>query len=175
MARITVEDCVIKIPNRFELVLLASQRAREISAGAPLTVDRDNDKNPVVALREIAEETVDHGKLYESLVVSLQKNAETDEPDEDELDLLSVEQELSGLAVDTGAAPAPTDAEPMAEEQIAKDLVTAEEAEGANDDPAKELLAEETKSLTVEDEGEDKGEDEGKDEGKDEGEDKGEV
>ncbi len=170
MARITVEDCVVKIPNRFELVLLASQRAREISAGAPLSVDRDNDKNPVVALREIAEETVDHGKLYESLVVSLQKHAESDEPDEDELDLLSVEEELSGLAVDTGAAPAPTVAEPMAEERIAKDMLAAEESEGAIDDLAKELLAEEAKSLTVEDEGEDKGNDEGEDKGEDKGE-----
>lgn len=181
MARITVEDCVIKIPNRFELVLLASQRAREISAGAPLSVDRDNDKNPVVALREIAEETVDHGKLYESLVVSLQKHAESDEPDEDELDLLSVEEELTGLIVDAKAKPAPTEADPMANEDIVKDMLAAEEAEGAFHDPAKDLLAEETKSLIVEakaegeDAGNDAGKDKGNDAGNDEGEDKGEV
>ncbi len=178
MARITVEDCVIKIPNRFKLVLLASQRAREISAGAPLSVERDNDKNPVVALREIAEETVDREKLYDSLVTSLQKHAETDEPDEDELDLLSVEEELTGISVDAGVELAATDAEPMAEEDIAKDLLAAEEPEGTIDDLAKELLAEESKSLPGDAEGAEEskslpGDAEGADES--EGEDKGEV
>lgn len=84
MARVTVEDCVEKVPNRFELVLLAAQRSRDVSAGAEITIDRDNDKNPVVALREIAEETVDHAILTESLVRSLQKVAEVDEPEEEE-------------------------------------------------------------------------------------------
>jgi DNA-directed RNA polymerase subunit omega len=83
MARVTVEDCVIKIPNRFELVMLAGQRARDISAGGSLTVDRDNDKNPVVALREIAEETVSVETLGEELVEGLQKHIETDEPEDD--------------------------------------------------------------------------------------------
>ena len=78
MARVTVEDCVIKVPNRFDLVLLAGQRAREITAGAPLTIDRDRDKNPVVALREIADETVDLGELEESIVSGLQKHNERD-------------------------------------------------------------------------------------------------
>lgn len=84
MARVTVEDCVEKVPNRFELVLLAAQRSRDVSAGAEITIDRDNDKNPVVALREIAEETIDHAVLTESLVRSLQKVAEVDEPEEEE-------------------------------------------------------------------------------------------
>lgn len=96
MARVTVEDCVTKVPNRFELVMLAAQRARSISAGAPLTVERDNDKNPVVALREIAEETVDCKELEESLIRGLQKFVEMDEPEEDEVDLLAIQQELSG-------------------------------------------------------------------------------
>ena len=81
MARVTVEDCVDKVSNRFDLVLLASHRARAISGGSELTVDRDNDKNPVVALREIAENTVDPGDLREELIHSLQKYVEVDEPD----------------------------------------------------------------------------------------------
>lgn len=83
MARVTVEDCVDKIPNRFELVLLAGQRARQISAGAPLTVDRDDDKNPVVALREIAESHIKPDELREALIHALQKRVEVDEPEED--------------------------------------------------------------------------------------------
>ena len=95
MARVTVEDCILKIPNRFELVMLAAQRTRNISAGAQLTVDRDNDKNPVVALREIAEETIDLKDLEDGLVKGLQKYVEMDEPEEDEMDMLSIQQELS--------------------------------------------------------------------------------
>ncbi len=87
MARVTVEDCVTKIPNRFDLVMLAAQRARDISAGATLTLDRDNDKNPVVGLREIAEAKVAPDDLRESLVRSLQKHAESDEPDEEQMEL----------------------------------------------------------------------------------------
>ena len=83
MARVTVEDCVLRVPNRFDLVMLAAQRARDISAGAPLTLDRDNDKNPVVALREIADETVELGGLSNSLVQGLQKHVEVDEPEEE--------------------------------------------------------------------------------------------
>ena len=81
MARVTVEDCVDKVENRFELVLLASHRARMISSGSPLTVDRDNDKNPVVALREIADQTVAPEDLKEDLIHSLQKYVEVDEPE----------------------------------------------------------------------------------------------
>jgi DNA-directed RNA polymerase subunit omega len=84
MARVTVEDCVEKVPNRFELVMLAAQRSRDVSAGAEITVDRDNDKNPVVALREIAEETVELEKLTDSLIRGLQKVPEIDEPEEEE-------------------------------------------------------------------------------------------
>jgi DNA-directed RNA polymerase subunit omega len=89
MARVTVEDCIDKVPNRFELVLLAAHRGRMISQGAPLTVDRDNDKNPVVALREVAEETVRADDLREDYVHSLQKHVEVDEPEESETPLLT--------------------------------------------------------------------------------------
>jgi DNA-directed RNA polymerase subunit omega len=83
MARVTVEDCIDKVDNRFELVLLAGHRARQISQGAMITVDRDNDKNPVVALREIAEETLSPEDLKEALIHSLQKHVEVDEPEAD--------------------------------------------------------------------------------------------
>ena len=83
MARVTVEDCVLKVPNRFDLVLVAAQRAREITAGAPLTLDRDDDKNPVVALREIADDTVPVDRLQDSLIRGMQKHVEIDEPEED--------------------------------------------------------------------------------------------
>jgi DNA-directed RNA polymerase subunit omega len=86
MARVTVEDCVLKVPNRFELVLMAGQRARDISAGAKLTVERDNDKNPVVALREIADDTVGLDGLQNALIQNLQKHVEVDEPEEDEME-----------------------------------------------------------------------------------------
>ena len=83
MARVTVEDCVQKVPNRFDLVMVAAQRAREISAGAQLTLERDNDKNPVVALREIADGTVNTDELSNSVVTGLQKHVENDEPEEE--------------------------------------------------------------------------------------------
>lgn len=83
MARVTVEDCVDKVENRFELVLLAGHRARQISQGAQITIDRDNDKNPVVALREIADETLSPDDLKEDLIHSLQKHVEVDEPEQD--------------------------------------------------------------------------------------------
>ena len=88
MARVTFEDCIDKVDNRFELVLLASHRARLISSGAPLTVDRDRDKNPVVALREIADETIAPGDLKEQLIHSLQKYVEVDEPEAETVPLL---------------------------------------------------------------------------------------
>jgi DNA-directed RNA polymerase subunit omega len=83
MARVTVEDCIDKVENRFELVLLAGHRARQVSQGQPITIDRDNDKNPVVALREIADETLSPGDLKEDLIHSLQKHVEVDEPEAD--------------------------------------------------------------------------------------------
>lgn len=97
MARVTVEDCIDKIPNRYELLMVAAQRAKDIEAGAPLTVDRDNDKNSVVALREIAEETVSIEELQRSLVMGLQKYVEVAEPEEEELEIMAAERELSDL------------------------------------------------------------------------------
>ncbi|HHL35081.1 MAG TPA: DNA-directed RNA polymerase subunit omega [Desulfobulbaceae bacterium] len=94
MARVTVEDCVDKVPNRFELVLLAAQRARQISSGAPALVERDNDKNPVIALRELAEEKLTADSLQESLIHGLQKNVEIDEPEEDDISLLLAGKKL---------------------------------------------------------------------------------
>ncbi|ASG20577.1 DNA-directed RNA polymerase subunit omega [Nitrospirillum viridazoti] len=92
MARVTVEDCVLKVPNRFELVMMAAQRARDVAAGAPLSVDRDNDKNPVVALREIADETVVLDSLKNSLIKGHQRVQEQDEPEEEIIELMAGEQ-----------------------------------------------------------------------------------
>ena len=88
MARVTVEDCIDKVPNRFDLVMLAAHRARTISSGAPITIDRDNDKNPVVALREIEEETLTPDQLYEEAIESHQIHIEVDEPEEDNMAML---------------------------------------------------------------------------------------
>ncbi len=95
MARVTVEDCVTRVPNRFELVMLAAQRGRNIGAGAPLALDRDNDKNAVVALREIAEAKVDLKELENGLIRGLQTVVEADEPEGEEMDLLPLSEELS--------------------------------------------------------------------------------
>jgi DNA-directed RNA polymerase subunit omega len=89
MARVTVEDCVDKVENRFELVLLAAHRARMISSGAALTIDRDNDKNPVVALREIADQTIAPEDLKEDLIHSLQKYVEVDEPEPEAVPMIA--------------------------------------------------------------------------------------
>jgi DNA-directed RNA polymerase subunit omega len=102
MARVTVEDCVDKIPNRFDLVLLSAQRARQISGGAELTIDRDRDKNPVVALREIAEQTVKPKQLEESLIGNLQRVQVEDDEAPDEVGSLSASAEALRL---TAAAP----------------------------------------------------------------------
>ena len=117
MARITVEDCVDKVENRFELVLLASHRARLVSQGAPLLVERDNDKNPVVALREVADEKLSPGDLKEDLIHSLQKHVEVDEPEADQLPQI----ETTVPSADGGAtAPAPDAAsfDTMSEEEL---------------------------------------------------------
>jgi DNA-directed RNA polymerase subunit omega len=132
MARVTVEDCVVKVPNRFDLVLLAAQRAREIASGAPLTVERDDDKNPVIALREIAEETVALDHLQDSLVRGMQKHVEIDEPEEDQ-------------EIEIGAQQWPTDLAPAAgteeeegglEEELNEDMlfVADDDAVGLTDD-----------------------------------------
>ncbi|MFT0858999.1 DNA-directed RNA polymerase subunit omega [Ancylobacter sp. G4_0304] len=89
MARVTVEDCIDKVDNRFELVLLAGHRARMIASGSPITVDRDNDKNPVVALREIADETISPEDLKEDLIHSLQKFTEVDEPEPETVPMIA--------------------------------------------------------------------------------------
>lgn len=114
MARVTTEDCVDKVPNRFDLVMLAAHRAREITAGAPLTVDRDNDKNPVVALREIAEETQSADELRERLIESNQTQIEVDEPEEDSMAL------LMGGDVDK------PDTDDMSEEKLLRALMEAQ-------------------------------------------------
>lgn len=118
MARVTVEDCIVKVPNRFNLVMLAAQRARNVSAGAELTLDRDNDKNPVVALREIADETVDLADLEGNLISGLQRFVEMDEPEEDELDMESLVQSVSG------DEPAPEAPKANDAEEIAEDVLT---------------------------------------------------
>ena len=97
MARVTVEDCIEKVPNRFELVLLAAQRARNLSRGDELTLDRDNDKNPVVALREIAEETIELPRLELDLIKSLSRAPEPEPADEEVLDLIPTDQNIFGL------------------------------------------------------------------------------
>jgi DNA-directed RNA polymerase subunit omega len=93
MARVTVEDCIDKIPNRFELVMLSAHRARALSSGAELKLERDRDKNPVVALREIAEEKLDLSSLEESLIKGLQKRIEPDQPEEEVVELMAGEQQ----------------------------------------------------------------------------------
>jgi DNA-directed RNA polymerase subunit omega len=97
MARVTVEDCILKVPNRFELVLYAAQRARNISRGEELTLDRDNDKNPVVALREIADETVELAALEGDLVKSLQRAPEPEPAEEEVLDLIATDENIFGV------------------------------------------------------------------------------
>lgn len=98
MARVTVEDCIRRVSNRFDLVLLAGQRGRQIAAGSPLTIERDNDKNPVVALREIAEGTVSLEELEDNLIQGLQKHIQGDEPEEEYIELLSEEHSYAGEA-----------------------------------------------------------------------------
>ena len=97
MARVTVEDCVEKVPNRYELLMVAAQRAKDIESGSPLLVDRDNDKNSVVALREIAENKVSIENLQKSLVMNLQKFVEVEEPEEEELEIIAAEKELAEI------------------------------------------------------------------------------
>jgi DNA-directed RNA polymerase subunit omega len=104
MARVTVEDCVLQVPNRFDLVVMAAHRARAIASGAELRVERDRDKNPVVALREIAEERLDLGSLNDALVKGLQKRIEQDLPEEEVTDLMASEQQSwINADVDEGA------------------------------------------------------------------------
>jgi DNA-directed RNA polymerase subunit omega len=127
MARVTVEDCVLKVPNRFELVLLAAQRAREITSGAPLSLDRDDDKNPVVALREIADETVALDHLKDSLVRGMQKHVEMDEPEE----APDLEQSLFGAAEPVGSVISEDEFDEEAvEDELEEDLLEVDDGEG---------------------------------------------
>ncbi|MGC8476057.1 MAG: DNA-directed RNA polymerase subunit omega [Acetobacteraceae bacterium] len=128
MARVTVEDCIQKIPNRFELVLLAAQRARGISRGEELTVDRDNDKNPVIALREIADETIDLGRIESDLIRSLSRAPEPEPADEEVLDLIPTDQNIFGLQ-DVSAEEEVAAFAAEAEELSPEDLEAAIEAE----------------------------------------------
>ncbi len=124
MARVTVEDCVLKVPNRFELVLLAAQRAREITSGAPLTLDRDDDKNPVVALREIVDDTVPLDHLQDSLVRGMQKHIEMDEPEE----APELEQTLFGVADPTGSVIGEEEIDGEAvEDELEEDMLSIED------------------------------------------------
>ena len=154
MARVTVEDCVPKVPNRFELVLLAAQRAREITAGGPLTLDRDDDKNPVVALREIAEETISLDHLKGSVVRGMQKLVEIDEPEEaPELEFeptlfgvtpqseVPIEEEVDFEADDAGEEEEEAIVEEDAlEEELGEDMLEAEEEADLADDPPRDTL-----------------------------------
>lgn len=115
MARVTVEDCVLQVPNRFELVMLAAHRARSLGSGAELKVSRDRDKNPVVALREIAEQKLDLGALEEAVIKSLQKRIEPDQPEEEVAELMAGEQQSWINSVDTSDDEAEGD-EPLDEE-----------------------------------------------------------
>src|SRR6266849_8739617 len=135
MARVTVEDCILKVPNRFELVLLAAQRAREITSGVPLTLDRDDDKNPVVALREIAEDTVGLEHLRGSVVRGMQKHVEIDEPEETHE--LELDAALYGVIAPSG--PAGLEEEAAAE---AEDLELGEEEAVIEEEALDEELAE---------------------------------
>ena len=139
MARVTVEDCVLRVPNRFELVMLAAQRARDVSAGAPLTVERDDDKNPVVALREIADETVSLEDLDASLIQSMQKHVEFDEPEEEQTDF---DMTIVGMTAEKGVIPEvavdalATGDEANEDEELAEDDLTEtdSEPEGGKDE-----------------------------------------
>jgi DNA-directed RNA polymerase subunit omega len=120
MARVTVEDCIDKLPNRFELVLLSAHRARMITQGAPLSVERDNDKNPVVALREIADETVNTDDLREEYIHAMQKHVEVDEPEQSEVPLIQQSGDMS--VVNDQPETDQADMERMTEEELLRGL-----------------------------------------------------
>jgi DNA-directed RNA polymerase subunit omega len=125
MARVTVEDCVVKVPNRFDLVMLASQRARDIASGAPETVARDNDKNPVIALREIAEDTLSLPDLQEKLVLGLQKEKPQDDLEEDTEALDALKEESAILATVESLQAAARETKESREEADAEDAAAA--------------------------------------------------
>ncbi len=137
MARVTVEDCVLKVPNRFELVLLAAQRARDITGGVPITLERDNDKNPVVALREIADETIVLDNLQNALIKGMQKHVEIDEPEEDR----EIEIGAQQWPLDIAPVAGEEEDEAIAEEELPEDMlfVGDDEAAGLTDDALPDL------------------------------------
>jgi DNA-directed RNA polymerase subunit omega len=148
MARVTVEDCVLQIPNRFDLVMLASRRARDLHSGGQLTVDRDNDKNPVVALREIAEGTLNLDVLRNSVIQSMQKHVEIDEPEEEAAGFGAIEGEFPGIgdrptaeavkeAVEEAGDEGDVDEEIEADEDAEEvgEAAAAEDGGAANDTP----------------------------------------
>lgn len=156
MARVTVEDCVLRVPNRFDLVMVAAQRARDVAAGAQLTLERDNDKNPVIALREIADGTVDTDALNQALVKGLQKVVEMDEPEEDDggfgagkTELLSdlMPSEAAGVTQEDEETEVEPEDEEIEEEGIA-------EAETDGEAPAPEAVPEDPSEGRTESEGE---------------------
>ncbi len=120
MARVTVEDCIDKVPNRFELILLTAHRARAISAGAPITVERDNDKNPVVALREIAEETLSPNDVEEDLIHSMQRYVDVDEPEGEGSPAIGGEETTPSLTRDDMTSD--TTIDPLSEEELLRGL-----------------------------------------------------
>jgi DNA-directed RNA polymerase subunit omega len=120
MARVTVEDCIDKVPNRFELILLAAHRARAVSAGAPITIERDNDKNPVVALREIADQTVSPSDVQEDLIHSMQRYVDVDEPEAESAPAIGRDDSVPALTRDDMAHDTAID--PMSEEEMLRGL-----------------------------------------------------
>ncbi len=119
MARVTIEDCIDKLPNRFELVLLAAHRARLIGQGAPLTIDRDNDKDPVVSLREIASETVNKDDLKEEFIHAMQKHVEVDEPESNETPMIN---QSGDMVMVNDAGDETSDMDRMTEEELLRGL-----------------------------------------------------
>ena len=140
MARVTVEDCVLKVPNRFELVLLAAQRARDIASGAPLTVDRDNDKGPVVALREIADVTIPLETLQNNVIKSMQKHVEIDEPEEDHDVEIGAPANWAADLTPLGEGEEEDVEEPAVDAELQEDMLAgADEAEGLGEDVLPDL------------------------------------
>jgi DNA-directed RNA polymerase subunit omega len=140
MARVTVEDCVLKVPNRFELVLLAAQRARDIASGAPLTVDRDNDKGPVVALREIADVTIPLDTLQNNVIKSMQKHVEIDEPEEDHDVEIGAPANWAADLTPLGQSEDDDVEDPAVDAELQEDMLAgADEAEGLGEDVLPDL------------------------------------
>ena len=138
MARVTVEDCVLKVPNRFELVLLAAQRSRDIASGGQITLERDNDKNPVVALREIADGTVPLDAVQNALIKGMQKHVEIDEPEEDQEIEIGAQQWPTDLAPAAGMEDEESAGE---DEELSEDMlfVADDDAVGLTDDVSPDL------------------------------------